>query len=51
MVLSQLGRVIAESESELLYHWWFTANLFRLGDKPLETHDQNLYFPTEYSWL
>jgi hypothetical protein len=22
-----------------------------LGDKPLETHNQNFYFPTEHLWL
>jgi hypothetical protein len=35
------------SLSELLYDWLFTAQTVRLGDKPLETHDQNIYFPTE----
>jgi hypothetical protein len=32
---------------ELLYDWRFTAKSVRLGDKPLETHDQKFYFLTE----
>jgi hypothetical protein len=34
------------TESELHCDWRFTAKSIRLGDRPLETHDQFL-FPTE----
>jgi hypothetical protein len=34
----------SESEIEFLYYWRFTNQSLRLVDKPLETHDQHIFF-------
>jgi hypothetical protein len=45
----QLAVSKCSSKSVLLHDWQFTA--IRLGDKPLETHDQYFFFPTEHLLL